>query len=172
MILNYFYVSNLIQIVVCTRLQKSFYSLGLWYNVVGFDLAIQKCKVMSFNRTSSELKYVYYVGNYCLERVNNVEDSEFIYTPTLSFEVHIDYIVGKVLQVLGFVRWHSRSVVFGKGLLALYYSLVRLIVDYESVMWSSDTARDKLKDFVLELNNSYIFENGNMIVSDQDKNDV
>lgn len=61
-----FYVSIYESVLDCTRLQKSLRSLVIWCNAVRLDLTIQKCKIMAFNRTSSELKYVYYIGNHSL----------------------------------------------------------------------------------------------------------
>lgn len=65
---------------------------------------------MSFNKTSSELKYIYYVENDNLECVVLVEVMEFIYTSVLLFGAHIycilvepyEYIVlsGDMLDLL------------------------------------------------------------------------
>ncbi|KAL4127568.1 hypothetical protein QTP88_011735 [Uroleucon formosanum] len=90
-------------------LQESLNKLVHWCNTVGLELTIHKCKVMSFSRRHSIIQY-YSIDNVILQRINQVEDLGFIFTPTLSFAPHIDWIVGKALRSLGFIRRHAGSV--------------------------------------------------------------
>jgi len=123
-------------------LQESLNKLVNWCNTVGLELAIHKCKVMSFSRRHSIIHYDYSIDNVILQRINQVEDLGFIFTPTLSFAPHIDWIVGKALRSLGFIRRHAGSVMSVRCLLILYTSLVRSIVEYGSVVWSPRTKCD------------------------------
>ncbi|KAL5234462.1 hypothetical protein ACI65C_001872 [Semiaphis heraclei] len=124
-------------------LQKSLNKLVHWCNTVGLELAIHKCKVMSFSRRHSIIQYDYSIDNVILQRINQVEDLGFIFTPTLSFAPHIDWIVGKALRSLGFIRRHAGSVMSVRCLLILYTSIiVRSIVEYGSVVWSPRTKCD------------------------------
>ncbi|KAL4100707.1 hypothetical protein QTP88_020741 [Uroleucon formosanum] len=91
-------------------LQESLNKLVHWCNTVGLELAIHKCKVMSFSRCHSIIQYDYSIDNVILQRINQVEDLGFIFTPTLSFAPHIDWIVGKALRSLGLIRRHAGSV--------------------------------------------------------------
>jgi len=121
-------------------MQESLNSLILWCNAVGFEQAIKKCKVMSLNRTNTTLKYSY-IGTDILERNDQVMNLGFICTPSMSVGANIDYISGKA--ILGFVRQHAVSVISGKCLLSLL--LVRSVMEYGSIMWSPETAQDKLR---------------------------
>lgn len=123
-------------------LQESLNKLVHWCNIVGLELAIHKCKVMSFSRSHSIIQYDYSIDNLILQRINQVEDLGFIFTPTLSFAAHIDWIVGKALRSLGFIRRHTGSVMSVRCLLILYTSLVRSILEYGSVVWSPRTKCD------------------------------
>lgn len=85
-------------------LQKSLNKLVHSCNTVGLELAIHKFKVMYFSRRHSIIQYDYSIDNVMLQRKNQVEDLGFIFTPTLSFAPHIDWMVGKALRSLGFIR--------------------------------------------------------------------
>ncbi|CAI6371898.1 unnamed protein product [Macrosiphum euphorbiae] len=100
---------------------------------------------MSFSRRHSIIQYDYSIDNVMLQRINQVEDLCFIFTPTLSFAPHIDWIVGKALRSLGFIRRHAGSVMSVKCLLILYATLVRSIVEYGSVVWSPRTKCDIIR---------------------------
>ena len=126
-------------------LQESLNKLVQWCNTVGLELAIHKCKVMSFSRRHSIIQYDYSINNVILQRINQVEDLGFIFTPTLSFAPHIDWIVGKALRSLGFIRRHAGSVMSVRCLLILYTTLVRSIVEYGSVVWSPRTKGDIIR---------------------------
>ncbi|XP_008181801.1 uncharacterized protein LOC103309050 [Acyrthosiphon pisum] len=100
---------------------------------------------MSFSRRHSIIQYDYSINNVILQRINQVEDLGFIFTPTLSFAPHIDWIVGKALRSLGFIRRHAGSVMSVRCLLILYTTLVRSIVEYGSVVWSPRTKGDIIR---------------------------
>jgi len=123
-------------------LQESLNKLVHWCNTVGLELAIHKCKVMSFSRRHSIIHYDYSIDNVILLGINQVEDLGFIFTSTLSFALHIDWIVGKALRSLEFIRRHAVSTMSVRCLLILYTSLVRSIVEYGSVVWSPRTKCD------------------------------
>jgi len=69
-------------------------------------------------------------------------DLGFIYTHLLSFGA---YIESEALRILRFVRRHAGTVMFSKCILPLYYSLVRSVMEYGSIVWSPETAQDKLR---------------------------
>jgi len=83
-------------------LQESLNKLVHWCNTVGSKLVIYKCKVMSFSRSHSIIQYDYCIDYLILQCINQVEDLGFIFTPTLSFTSHIDWIIDKALRTLGF----------------------------------------------------------------------
>ncbi|KAL5233397.1 hypothetical protein ACI65C_000807 [Semiaphis heraclei] len=96
---------------------------------VGLELAIHKCKVMSFSRRHSIIQYDYSINNVILQQINQVEDLGFIFTLTLSFAPHIDWIVGKALRSLGFIRRHA--------------GLVMSILSCECTKWTFNEEIDK-----------------------------
>lgn len=65
-----------------------------------------------------------------LDHVDQIIDLGFLFVPSLDFRPHIDYIVGKAVRVLGFIRLHSMSFNIPKCLSMLYCALVRSVLEY------------------------------------------
>jgi hypothetical protein len=77
------FADYLIAFVLSISLQKSLNKLVNWCNTVRLELAIHKCKIMSFSRSYSIIQYDYFIDNVVLQRINQVENLGFIFTLTL-----------------------------------------------------------------------------------------
>ncbi|XP_008188439.1 uncharacterized protein LOC103310833 [Acyrthosiphon pisum] len=88
------------------------------------------------------MSFDYRLGGTSIQRVNQVHDLGILFVPSLNFRPHIDYMTTKAFRVLGFIRRHSSNFSSSNCLLALYYALVRSVIQYGSVVWSPYTAVD------------------------------
>lgn len=73
--------------------------------MIGLYLNVNKCKIMTFDRTNNFIKYDYCFDNVLMSRVTIVKDLGFVSTPSLSCIIHIDTIFSKAMCILGFIRW-------------------------------------------------------------------
>jgi len=81
----------------CDVLQLSFNNFINWCQAVGLTLNFDKCKIISFSRSRILVDHVYTYNDALLTRVSEVKDLGIIYTSSLSFRPHIDYITCKAL---------------------------------------------------------------------------
>jgi hypothetical protein len=107
-----------------------------WCNKHCITLNIQKCQIMTFSRSFSNLFFNYHINGTPLPRITDViKDLGVLFEHKLTFNAHIRYIKDKVLKLLGFI---SRSCVdFNNknAFISIYYSLVRSIFEYCSSIW-------------------------------------
>jgi len=66
---------------------------------------------MSFFKSHSIVQYDYFIDIVILQRINQVEDFDLIFTPTLSFiDWNLEYWTeGKILRALEFIRRHAQD---------------------------------------------------------------
>lgn len=71
-----------------------------------------------------------------LNLISEIKDLGIIYTSSLSFRSHIDYITCKVLRLLGFLRCHTHNFTPSPCLRTIYSTLILSILDYGSIIWN------------------------------------
>ncbi|CAI6364355.1 unnamed protein product [Macrosiphum euphorbiae] len=120
----------------CDVLQSSFNNFINWCQAIGLTLNFDKCKIISFSRSRIPVDYVYTYNDSPLTRVSEVKDLGIIYTSSLSFRPHIDYITCKALRLLGFIRRHTKHFNSAPCIITLYSALIRSILDYGSIIWN------------------------------------
>jgi len=74
-----------------------------------------------------------------------VKDLGIYLTPTLSFDHHINTIIGRALKILGFVKRNTANFTSSSCLRILYFSLVRSVLEYGVVIWHPYLARNELR---------------------------
>ncbi|CAI6349646.1 unnamed protein product [Macrosiphum euphorbiae] len=97
---------------------------------------------MTFYRSKSMMSFDYRLGGISIQRASQVHDLGILFVPSLNFRPHIGYMTTKAFRVLGFIRRHSFNFSSTNCILALYYALVRSIIEYGSVVWSPYIAID------------------------------
>ncbi|XP_050520032.1 uncharacterized protein LOC126893661 [Daktulosphaira vitifoliae] len=127
----------------CLTLQKVLDQFVIWCKTVGLSHNVDKCKVMSFYQTREMISHNYCLDRIQLKRVSQVNDLGIVFVPSLDSRPHIDFIVGKALRVLGFIRRNFSNFKSCNCLVALYSSLVRSTLQYGTLIWSPYTAVDK-----------------------------
>lgn len=81
------------------------------------------------------LKFHYCFDRQSLVRVDQVKDLNFLYVSSLDFLSHTDLIACKALHVIRFVMRHSSNFDTHECISSLYNALVRLLLEYGSVVW-------------------------------------
>lgn len=129
----------------CIQLQSDLDSFCKWTQRVGLNLNLNKCHFMCFSRKRVPFIHQYSLNGSPLKRVYDVKDLGFYLTPTLSFDNHINIIIGRALKVLGFIKRNTKLFTSVPCLRSLYFSLVRSILEYGIVVWQPYLARDQLR---------------------------
>jgi hypothetical protein len=107
-----------------------------WSNNNDLPLNINKCSSISFTRNHNILTFNYSISNTTLNRVTSIKDLGILLDSQLTFENHIIQIVSRANKLLGFVIRNSRQFTNDKSVKLLYFSLVRPILEYGSVVWN------------------------------------
>jgi len=129
----------------CQLLQSDLDTFSGWVSRFNLTLNIDKCHIMSFSRSTSSLHHSYFLNGNLLNCVFLIKDLGIYLTPTLSFDHHINTIIGRALKILGFIKRITANFTSSSCLRILYFSLVRSILEYGVVIWHPYLARDELR---------------------------
>jgi hypothetical protein len=129
----------------CLLLQSDIDSFCNWAKQLNLSLNISKCHVMSFSRNRSPISHSYSIDGSLVNRVTLIKDLGIYFSPTLSFEFHINNMIGRALKVLGFIKRNTTNFSSSYCLRVLYSSLVRSIMEYGVVVWHPHLSRDILR---------------------------
>lgn len=100
------------------------------------DLNIDKCSIVSYHRSRNPTFESYNINGQILSRLEYIRDLGVIFENDLRFVKHIDNIKKKSLKNLGFIYRNTKEFRNINSLKALYYSQVRSVLDYCSILWS------------------------------------
>jgi len=89
---------------------------------------------MTFYRSKSMMSFDYRLGGISIQRISQVHDLGILFVSSLNFCPHIDCMTTKAFRVLGFIRRHSFNFSSTNCILALYYALVRSVIEYGFVV--------------------------------------
>ena len=117
-------------------LQNEINVLSNWCSKNNLLLNVSKCKVLTFSRKREKYIYDYLLYESELTRVYKNSDLGIIFDESLTFNEHYLYIQNKASSMLGFINRSCKSFNNPYALKALYYSYVRSILDYASMVWS------------------------------------
>jgi len=119
----------------CWGLQADLDSLATYCNINHLTLNISKCCQITFSRVHSPIVCHYTINNSQLSNVTKVKDLGVIIDNKLLFDAHIDSIVQKSYQMLGFIKRTTSRFNNPSSVIQLYYSFVRSRLEYASVIW-------------------------------------
>ena len=92
---------------------------------------------MNFSmKRNNDIVYDYSIGESLLNRVYEIKDLGVYFTPNLNFSLHINKIVSKSFQMLGFVKRVTKVFNDTKTLMMLYNSYIRSRLEYCSQIWN------------------------------------
>jgi hypothetical protein len=124
----------------CDVLQNNLHSLNSWCKKNKLHLNIAKCQVIRFHRTRTQNFYNYKIDGIVLECVSNLRDLGITFSEDLTFNLHIEEIVGKAMRTLGFVFRLVSDLRLIRSYRLLFVSLVRPLLEYNSAVWSPSYA--------------------------------
>lgn len=99
-------------------------------------LAYNKCKHMTFTRKRFAVLSCYKLNNCELEKVTTIRDLGLFLDSKLTMDLHVDGILKKSFQMLGFIMRISKPFKKRSSLIYLYNCLVRSNLEYGSVAWN------------------------------------
>ena len=121
----------------CILLQDDINRINQWCKVWQMKMHRDKCFYMNFTlKRSNDINYSYILGDNVLPRIFEMKDLGIYFTPNLCFKLHINKIVSKSFQMLGFMKRVTRDFSNSKTLHTLYNSLVRSRLEYCSQIWN------------------------------------
>lgn len=120
----------------CRQLQKNIDDLDIWCSNNDLSLNIDKCFVISYDRSRTPLRHNYLLAGLPLSRQSSIRDLGVLLDEKLSFTEHYNHVVSKAYSMLGFVLRISNEFSDPFVLKSLFISLVRPLLEYGCVVWS------------------------------------
>jgi hypothetical protein len=102
----------------------------------GLSVNAEKCSQITFSHRKLNLKFNYTINSSDLTVVTQIKDLGILLSNYLSFNNHINMICNKALWVLSFIRRNCSEFKNPNCIKILYFSLVRSILEYGSVVWN------------------------------------
>ena len=123
-----------------------------------------KCNIISFYKSyKNPLINEYHLDNKLINRVNQIKDLGVTFDSRLTFEHHITETVQKCNRVHGFVLRSSKPFHSLDLTLTLYNSLVRSVLEYNSIIWypHQEYLRNKIERIQKKLTNVLFYRFNN-----------
>jgi hypothetical protein len=111
-------------------------TLSQWCENNLMRLNLSKCKVITYSRARTTMRFDYVLSNHTLERVESIRDLGILLDPKLDFRLHVDELIVRASRMLGYVRRVGKEFKDPYTLKTLYISFVRTLLDYGSCIWS------------------------------------
>jgi hypothetical protein len=123
-------------IIDCKHLNDDLNEIVLWASITGMSLNIQKCHYKTFYRFHCPIVFDYKIVGSKLERAKQtIRDLGVIFDTKLTFYSYIEFLSCKTLKILDFVKRICAQYKLVAPIKALYYTLVRSVLEYNSVLW-------------------------------------
>lgn len=116
-------------------LQSDLDLLSEWCERNQLELNVDKCKVMSFFRIRSPVRFNYEIDGNRLKRVTEIQDLGVWLDEQLTFDRHVDFVTSKAYSMLGFVKRVCKQFTDIRALKSVYFAHVRAHLEYASVVW-------------------------------------
>jgi len=121
------------------KIQQSINIIHNWCNKNGFKISLNKTIGVLFTNKKKTPKINIKVDNESIKMENKVKFLGIIFDRTLTWQSHIEYMIEKCKKRLNLMRaltgshWGASK----KSLLSIYKALIRSILDYGDVVYSS-----------------------------------
>jgi hypothetical protein len=121
----------------CFNMQVAIDRLVTWSTLWRLDLNPSKCVVLTLSLKRKPILFDYRIGDAPLRRVSHQRDLGIIIDSKLTFTFHVQLIVGKANRLFGLIKRNFYLVNNVKALKLLYITLVRPILEYNTVIFNS-----------------------------------
>lgn len=128
----------------CYGLQEDIDRVVQWSLENKLHFNVSKCSSISFTRSRNPVHHPYAIDGAMMERRIEVRDLGVNFKADLSFRHHITMICKKAYRILGFVLRQSRDFSNINAIRALYDSLVKSHMEFNSGIWSPHEAKYSL----------------------------
>ena len=129
----------------CLKVQIDLDNFLSWCLTNHMRVNINKCKTFRFYKRQNPIIYHYNINNTILESPRTICDLGVTFDKDLSFIEHVNNITLKALRLLGFIKRHTQQITDLHAILTLYHTLVRSILEYNSIIWSPHYASHKYR---------------------------
>jgi exonuclease III len=127
-----------------TILQRDINKVSAWSKDWGLTFNQKKCTILSLKRNNKPLEYIYRMDNTQLPRTTDAPDLGITITSNLSWNTHINNICSRAQNRKWFlIRTLGYDAPIRAKLLT-YLSLVRSIVEYNTIIWNPITQNNIL----------------------------
>lgn len=147
----YLYADDLKLVATCESLkdadhiQEDLDRLVDWCRSNGMNLNAQKCCFVKFTRKLNNIETSYRIAGNCIIKRDEIRDLGVIFDKKLTFVPHIETTIKKASRIMYFVNRFAKPFKDNKVKILLYYSLVRSILEYCSVVWRPHFATHSLR---------------------------
>lgn len=117
-----------------TLLQEDLDNVIKWCKINRMQLNSNKCYHVKFTRKSNVSNTEYFINNKKLQELDVIKDLGVMYDKKVTFEQQMESVIKKASKMLGFILRNTKGF-HTKTKIMLYYSLVRSILEYCSVVW-------------------------------------
>jgi hypothetical protein len=119
----------------CIVLQNALDKLTSWSKKWGMKFNPKKCEILSTKVSNTYISYDYKISGCVLKRVNKFNDLGVTLSDDLTWNEHIQSCLKKANKRLGLIKRCTGYNCSVKTKLRCYVSLVRPLVEYNTVMW-------------------------------------
>ena len=125
--------------LLINKIQKSLDQVSLWCNKNGFKISISKTTAVLFSKSRKSTEINLEINGKKIQHCTTAKILRVIFDKKLTWRAHIEYAANKCTQRLGLLRTVSdnKCGCSKKTLLMLYRTLIRSILDYGAVAFSS-----------------------------------
>ena len=124
----------------CVLVQQDLQRIMEWCNENGMCLNADKCFYIKYTQKKKTLDFEYKINGVTLQKVNEIKDLGVILDQKLQLTAHVNHVVKKSAQMLGFVRRTTKEFRSIRLKIILYNALVRSNLEYACVVWSPSYA--------------------------------
>ncbi|KAG7308770.1 hypothetical protein JYU34_006003 [Plutella xylostella] len=118
------------------KLQNDINGLITWCKINKMELNAKKCYFIKFSRKKNKMQNKYVINDVQVSQVEEIRDLGVVLDSELKFVPHINNIVNKSFKMLGFIYRNTKDFRTDTALKLLFFSLVRSIIEYNSIVWS------------------------------------
>lgn len=138
-------------------LQEDINNIIAWCETNRLYFNDKKCAIFTASRSASFITTNYYIGDYSVERKDEIRDLGIILDRKFTFGAHIETITANARQMIGYIKHVSNGNFTIETQKILYLAYVRSKLEFGSVIWSPKQSiyRDDIesvqKQFVIYL---------------------